>query len=142
MTWWDQELLHRARKASEGLGWHVLELLHHSDNGDVPEQAMRAIGQRYTDLGNQMLRRADELEPGQTRWWRSNRDLRVHAWPVPLEVPYHRKAICGHVAPHRDMTRQEHGEPCFTCADITDELHRIPQWARELPRTPRPPGST
>lgn len=142
MNWWDRELLRRAQDADTGLGWYVLELLHHSDDGELPAQGMRAIGERYSELGGQLLRRADDLAPGTTRWWRSNRDLRVHAWPVPLEVPYHRTAVCGHTAPAADMTRHENGEPCFTCADMTDELYRVPRWARELPRAPRPPGTT
>lgn len=131
VNWRDRELLRRAAEADRGLGYFVLELLHHGDGGELPAEGMRALGQRYREIGDEMLHRAEELPPGTARWWRSDRDQRVHAWPVPPEPPHLRKAVCGRTAWATEVTRRDTGEPCFDCADLTDALSKYSRWVRE-----------
>ncbi|GAB3487609.1 hypothetical protein [Amycolatopsis cihanbeyliensis] len=69
-------------------------------------------------------------------WWRSNRDLRVHAWLLPEPIPSVLEAACGHHAPPSMVVCTDAGQICIGCARATGEAERIPAWARNLPRRP------
>ncbi|WP_211225515.1 hypothetical protein [Amycolatopsis nigrescens] len=138
----DRLLLARVSRVNKHLGEVVVELMRHQDGGELPPGGTRELGARLYSLGVELLERAEELEggvpaPGPFRWWRSNTDLRVHAWQAPslALIPV---ALCGHYVPVSKVSGSADGEPCISCARLAGVTDLIPAWAKNLPRSPGP----